>query len=222
MAVTFARTGYTVGTTDIDAPSPLGSGGRIVVAAMGRTLGTVAPDTSGDWSSSIDSTTWAEAGVRAWVSTSATPDLGFTVGASQEVGMYSVRIDDASGTYASATGNSSTFATDPVDLPDVSSAPAGVAIAFLGLQNSGTVDSWSVFSTEHYEGDCGASGWFARDCAVATEEGVSSGTFDAGTFTPELGELTNHLVIVMETSAAGGSLIIPQRRLHRARLKGVR
>lgn len=221
MAITFARTGYSYGTTTFTAPTPSGSGGRLVVAAVHRGV-TVTPDTSGDWSSSIDSPGTADqAVVRAWVATASSPDMGFGGSGTGEVGMYSIRIDDAdvADSHASATQNSATFGTSPVNLPDVGSAPDGAAIGFIGIHDGGSTSAYSLSWTEHYDGDIGSSGWWAKDVAVVSLDGVTpgGGTYDPGTVTFAAGEYSEHAVIVVEIAAGGGGIVLarvdPFRRL---------
>lgn len=213
MAITFARTGYTYGTTSFTAPTPSGTGGRLIVAAMYRGV-TVTPATPANWSTPIDSPGTADQAIpRVWLATTASPNMAFNGTGTGEVGMYTFRVDDAdvAGSFGSGNLHSATFGTGPINLPDVTSAPDGAALGWTGMHNGGSTTAYSLGWTEHYDGDIGASGWWAQDVAVVSLDGVTpgGGTFDTGTVTFAAGEYTEHVYVVTATGGgpAGGGLV---------------
>lgn len=188
MTITFARTGTGYDSSSYEAPTPAGTGGVIVVAAFGRD-GAMSPATPSDWSSSLGFSGYAEAYLQGvwYAPADSNPDMTFVKAGTGENGLYSVRVDNAQIAPVVIAVNETTPGSfhSTIDVPDVASAQDGVALLFVSMQGTDNLASTSLGFTEHYDGQIGEAGWWARSCAVLSLDPVTpgGGTWDGGTIT---------------------------------------
>jgi hypothetical protein len=207
MAVTATYTQVGYGSGNITATLPSGTGGILLAVVMFHS-GDPVPSTPADWTYLDGESSWGDADSKVyWALASDTPDLVFTRGAG-EAGVGIIRISDAdtsSPTFATANYGSGTWYTTD-DIPDVASAPAGTAIAVLGMRDNSTgATSTSKGLTDLYTGDIGSEGWYAAFVSLMYEEGVSAGTWDGGTVTSSGDDfLAQFVSVVVKTGGGGG------------------